>query len=378
MKPISYARQKIDNKDIKAVVDVLRSDYVTQGPKADEFEKKVADYCGAKYAVALNSGTSALHAACFAAGIKSGDEVITSPISFAASANCILYCGARPRFVDILEDTVTIDPYLIEKKISSKTKAIIPVDFAGHPAELSEIRKIASKYNLTVIEDAAHALGAEYKGKKVGSCKFSDMTVLSFHAVKHITTGEGGMVLTNRKDLYDKLSMFKTHGITRDRKLLLDKKNPPWFYEMQFLGFNYRITDIQCALGLSQMDKLDNFVKKRRKIVQFYKEQFKDTRVIGFLNEKKYAMSSWHIFPIRVKKKRDMMFDRLKQRGIGVNVHYIPIYLHPYYKDLDYKKGLCPKAEQYYKETITLPLHPVMSDADVKKVVRVTKEVLRN
>lgn len=378
MKYIPYARQSIDAKDIKAVIDVLRSDYITQGPKVHEFEKKVADYCGAKYAVALNSGTSALHAACFVAGISKGDEAITSAISFAASSNCILYCGGKPRFSDILEDTVTIDPHSIKKLINKKTKAIIPVDFAGHPAELKEIKNLAEKHGLIVIEDAAHALGAEYKGSRIGSCKYSDMTILSFHAVKHITTGEGGMVLTNRKDFYDKLIMFRSHGITRNKRLLINKNKMEWFYEMQFLGFNYRITDIQCALGLSQMDKLDDFVERRRQIAMFYKEGFKDMQGIICLNERKHAMSSWHIFPMRVIKNRDKIFDIFRTKGIGVNLHYIPVYLHPYYRKLSYKKGLCPRAERYYRQTITLPLHPCMSNADVKRVAQVVKDIFKN
>ena len=375
---IPYARQSIDSKDIKAVTDVLKSDYITQGPKVYEFEKRIAQYCGARYAVSLNSGTSALHAACFASGIKAGDEVITSPISFAASSNCILYCGGMPVFADVLEDTVTVSPAMIKSCITGKTKAIIPVDFAGHPAELEDIKTIASKHGLIVIEDAAHALGAKYKGKKVGSCKYSDMTVLSFHAVKHITTGEGGIVLTNRKDFYDKLLMFRSHGITKDKAFLINKNKASWFYEMQMLGFNYRITDIQCALGLSQMNKLDHFIKRRREIAGFYKKEFDEVREIGCLNEKKYAMSSWHIFPIRVRKNRDVIFNKLRSKGIGVNVHYIPIYLHPYYKRLGYKKTLCPAAEKYYEETITLPLYPKMSDSEVRRVIRITRSTVTN
>ena len=378
MRPIPYARQSISPDDTRAVEAVLKSDYLTQGPKVEEFEERLARYCGAKYAVALNSGTSALHSACFVAGIKAGDEVITSPISFAASSNCILYCGGTPKFADILEDTVTIDPAEIKKNITKKTKAIIPVDFAGHPAELEEIKKIAAEYNLIVIEDAAHALGSEYKGSKAGSCEYSDMTILSFHAVKHITTGEGGMVLTNRKDLYDKLVMFRSHGITRNNRMLINKNKKKWFYEMQALGFNYRITDIQCALGMSQMDRLDSFVKRRREIAGLYKDGFSDMKDIICLSEREYAASSWHIFPIRVKGDRDTVFDRLQSKGIRSNVHYIPIYLHPYYKKLGYRKGLCPKAEKYFKETLTLPLYPGMSDPEVKRVIMVTKDILNS
>lgn len=374
MKYIPYARQYIDKNDIRAVVKVLSSDYITQGPKIDEFEKRVADYCGARYAVSMNSGTSALHAACFAAGIRPKDDAITSPISFAASSNCVLYCGGRPVFADILKDTATIDPLSVKKLITKKTKAIIPVDFAGHPAELEEIWRIASRNNIVVIEDAAHALGAEYKGQKIGCCRYSNMTILSFHAVKHITTGEGGMVLTNKRDFYDKLIMFRTHGITRDPDKLINKGNGKWFYEMQFLGFNYRITDIQCALGLSQMDKLDDFVKRRREIAQFYKDEFSEIKKVSCLEERTYAKSSWHIFPIRVTKDRRKIFDDLKRNNISVNVHYIPVYLHPYYKRLGYKKGLCPEAERYYANAITLPLYPGMRDVELKKIIMVVKE----
>ena len=312
---IPYARQSIDSRDIKAVTDVLKSDYITQGPEVDRFEGKVAGYCGAKYAVAFNSGTSALHAACFAAGINKGDEAIVSPISFAASSNCVVYCGGKPKFADILGDTITIDPSEIQKAVTKRTKVVIPVDFAGHPAELEEIKKISSKYRLTVIEDAAHSLGAEYKNTKVGCGKYSDMTILSFHAVKHITTGEGGAVLTNSRKFYDCLTMFRTHGITRNRKILENKNKQKWFYEMQLLGFNYRITDIQCALGSRQMDKLGSFIKRRREIAEFYKENLNGMKNIDFVHERKYAKSSWHIFPIRIKKKRDYVFEQLRSKG---------------------------------------------------------------
>ena len=264
---------------------------------------------------------------------------------------------------------------------TKKTKAIIPVDFAGHPAELAEIKKTASKRNIIVIEDAAHALGAEYKDKKVGCCEYSDMTTLSFHPVKHITTGEGGMILTNKRDLYDKLVMFRTHGITRENskfEIRNSKSANAWYYEMQYLGFNYRITDMQCALGLTQMDRLDVFIKRRREIAQFYKEGFNGIEDIACLGEKEYVKSSWHIFPIRIKRDRNKIFDKLLSKGIGVNVHYIPIYLHPYYKGLGYRKGLCPRAEKYYRETITLPLYPGMRYSDAKRVVEAVKDVVGN
>ena len=278
MKYIPYAKQWILDDDVDIVADSLRSDYLTQGSKVLEFENKTARYCGTKYAVAMSSGTAALHAAAFVAGIKHGDEVITSPITFVASANCVLYCGGKPVFADIEEDTINIDPNEITKKITTKTKAIIPVHFAGHPCDLEEIHDIAKKHNLIIIEDACHALGAEYNDSKIGACKYSDMTVLSFHAVKHITTGEGGMILTNNENYYKRLLMFRTHGITRDPNKIINSDEGDWYYEMQFLGFNYRITDFQCALGISQLQKFDTFLKRRKEIVDFLEKQNIETR----------------------------------------------------------------------------------------------------
>jgi len=265
-KTIPYGHQWIDNKDIKEVIKVLRSDWITQGPKVDEFEKAVAKYCGVRYAVAVSSGTAALHAAYAVAGIGPGDEVITTPLTFAAATNGIVYCGGKPVFADIQEDTLNIDPKEIEKKITKKTKAIAPVDFAGHPSDYDEILKIAKKYKLLIIEDAAHALGSEYKGKKIGS--FADMTILSFHPVKAITTGEGGMILTNNKDFYEKLKIFRHHGIVKK------PEEGGWYYEIENPGYNYRLTDFQCALGLSQLKKIDKFIKRRREIVEKYNYAF--------------------------------------------------------------------------------------------------------
>jgi len=365
---VPYASQSISDDDIQAVNETLTSDYLTQGPKIKEFEDRVAEYCGAKYAVAVNSGTSALHAACFAAGIKSDDEVITSPITFAASANCVLYCGGKPIFADVQKDTINIDSRKIAKRLSPKTKAIIPVHFAGHPCDLQEIQKIAKKNDLIVIEDAAHALGAEYKGSKVGACKYSDMTILSFHAVKHITTGEGGMILTNDSKLYERLLMFRTHGITRQKKLMQNKDEGPWYYEMQLLGFNYRMTDFQAALGLSQLAKLDDFVERRRQIISKYQDAFSLLKEVSVPAEKTGLKSSWHLFCIRVKDRKNI-FQKLRENGLGVNVHYIPVYYQPYYEGLGYKRGICPNAEKYYDETITLPLYPKMKDQDVDFVI---------
>lgn len=361
---IPYATQWIEEDDIDAVSRALKADYLTQGPSVKSFEVKIAEYCGARYAVAVNSGTAALHAACFAAGISPADEVITSPITFVASSNCVLYCGGHPVFADIEEDTINIDPDEIIKKISKKTKALIPVHFSGHPCEMEKIYSLAREKNLVVIEDACHALGAEYNGLKIGAGKYSDMTALSFHAVKHITTGEGGLILTNNRDYYEKLMLFRTHGIKRD------DTGDLWYYKMHFLGFNYRITDFQCQLGLSQLAKLDSFVARRREIVEKYQQAFSGRADIILPVEKDYAKSSWHLFCIRVNKDRRDVFMKLREKGILVNVHYIPVYWQPYYKNLGYKMGECPKAERYYSQAITLPLFPKMKDEDVDFVIK--------
>ena len=378
MKIIPYGRQWVDASDIKEVIKVLKSDWLTQGPRIKEFEDDLCKYTGAKYAVAVSSGTAALHIACLAAGIEPGDEVITSPITFVASANCILYCGAMPVFADIQEDTVNINPEEIKKSINQKTKAIIPVHFAGHPCDLEEISLIAQKNNLLVIEDAAHALSAEYKNSRIGSCKYSDMTVFSFHPVKHITTGEGGAVLTNRKDLYEKLLLFRNHGITKDKKKM-EHHNGSWYYEMQELGFNYRITDFQCALGISQLKRLGKFLERRREIVNIYNKELSKINEIILPVEKPYIKSSWHIYYIRLKnsQRRINLFEKLHKHNIGVQVHYIPVHLQPYYKkNFDYKVGDYPKAEEYYKSTITLPLYAEMTDNKIKYVVDILKREL--
>jgi len=375
---LPYGHQYIDEEDINAVINVLRSDWITQGPKVAEFERKIADFVDAKYAVAVNSGTSALHAACLAAGIKKGDEVITTPITFVASANCVLYTGGTPVFSDIELNTYNIDPEIIEEKITERTKAIIPVDFAGHPVALDEINKIAKRYNLVIIEDAAHALGAIYKGKKIGS--ISDMTIFSFHPVKLITTGEGGIVVTNNKELYERLRLFVTHGITKEKNKLITYEGP-WYYEMQELGYNYRLTDIQCALGISQLNKLEKFIRRRREIVSYYDEELKNVEEIILPDEYKDVKSAWHIYVIRLKlnklkASRREIFEALYAENIGVQVHYIPVYWHPYYQRLGYKKALCPKAEKYYEEAISLPIFPSMTDADVEDVVNAVKKVV--
>lgn len=376
---LSYGRQCIDDNDIEAVTKILKGDFLTTGPSVKAFEEKVAEYVGAKYAVAVSNGTAALHAACFAAGIKEGDEVIVTPITFAASSNCVLYCGGKPVFVDVDPKTYNIDVNKIEEKITEKTKAIIPVDFTGQVVDIDRINEIAKKYNLTVIEDAAHALGSEYKGKKVGT--LSHMTEFSFHPVKPITTAEGGMVVTDDEKLYKRLSLFRTHGITRDKELLSHNEGP-WYYEQIDLGYNYRITDVQCALGSSQMNKLDSFLRRRREIVKKYNDSFKElNEYLSTPYEAEYSNSGWHIYVIKLnldnlKVSRKEIFEALQAENIGVNVHYVPVYLHPYYQNLGYKKGLCPEAEKLYSQIITLPLFPKMSDKDINDVINAVKKVV--
>ncbi|WP_010237138.1 UDP-4-amino-4,6-dideoxy-N-acetyl-beta-L-altrosamine transaminase [Clostridium arbusti] len=376
---LSYGKQSIDDKDIEIVTKVLKGDYLTTGPNVKAFEEKVAKYVGAKYAVAVCNGTAALHTACFAAGIKEGDEVIVTPMTFAASSNCVLYCGGKPIFVDIDPKTYNIDPDKIEEKITDRTKAIIPVDFTGQSVHMDKIRCIAEKHNLIIIEDAAHALGSEYKGNKIGS--LAHMAEFSFHPVKPITTAEGGMIITNDEKLYERLSLFRTHGITRN-KALMSHEEGPWYYEQIDLGYNYRITDIQCALGSSQMNKLDSFVKRRREIVQIYNEDFKElSDYITTPYEAEYSNSGWHIYIVKFnldkfKVGRKEIFEALQAENIGVNVHYIPVYFHPYYQKLGYKKGLCPEAEKLYEQMLTLPLFPKMSNNDVEDVINSVKKVV--
>ncbi len=374
---ISYGRQWIDEEDIKAVVEVLKSDFITQGPKVKEFEEKLAKYCGAKYCVVFNSGTSALLGAYFACGISEGDEVITTPITFVATTNMLLVLGARPVFADVEEDTGNIDPNSIEDLITEKTKAIVPVHYGGHPVDLEVIRSIANRYELKVIEDACHALGAKYKGSKIGSCKYSDATVFSFHPVKHITTGEGGAVLTNDEEIYKKLLLFRNHGINRDK--FVNKSEGPWYYEVQMVGFNFRLTDIQASLGISQLRKLDRFINKRRYIASFYAENLKSNPFFYIPEEKNYAFHSYHLYPIRLKDsvvrwKREIV-KSLLNKGVGVQVHYIPVYRHPFYRELGYNNVNCPKAEDFYKRVFTLPIHPSLKEEELNFILEALHRV---
>ncbi|WP_066051375.1 UDP-4-amino-4,6-dideoxy-N-acetyl-beta-L-altrosamine transaminase [Robertmurraya korlensis] len=376
---LPYGKQVLDEDDIQSVVQVLKSDYLTTGPVIQQFEQDMANLTGAKYAVAFSNGTAALHAACFAAGISEDDEVITTPMTFAASANCVLYQGGKPVFVDIHPDTYNINSMSIKEKITKHTKAIIPVHFTGQPADMDEIMKIARENQLIVIEDAAHALGAMYKNQKIGS--IGDMTMFSFHPVKHITTGEGGIITTNQEDFYKKLIQFRTHGITREPNIMRENHGP-WYYEMQFLGYNYRITDIQVALGVSQLKKLETFIQKRKQLVELYMEELKNMDEIELPKQLPYVESSWHLFVLKLQLSkltvgRKEIFEALQKENIGVNVHYLPVYLHPYYQTLGFTKGICPIAEKSYEEFLTLPLFPGMDEGDVMDVVRGLKKVIK-
>lgn len=375
-----YGHQWIDENDIAAVEEVLRSDYLTCGPKVCELESKLAKYTGAKYAVAVNSGTSALHCACIAAGIGPGDEVITTPITFAASSNAVLYCGGRPVFADINPDTYNIDPASVEKLITPNTKAVIAVDFTGQAVEIDQIREICNKHNLIFIEDAAHAIGTEYKGKKVGS--LADMTCFSFHPVKTVTAGEGGAILTNDDEFYKKLVLAHAHGITHDESLMQEAPHEgPWYYEMVSLGYNYRMTDFQAALLMSQLDKIDFFKARRREIVDFYNKELSSLPEIIIQKEIAESDTCRHLYIIQLKldalncTRRDF-FDAMVAENVQPQVHYVPVYWFPYYKELGFQKGLCPKAESLYEGMMSIPLYPLMTDQDMQDVVNAIKKIV--
>jgi len=379
---IPYGRQAIDDDDIRAVVEVLKSDWLTQGPAGEHFEKAFAEFCGARFAVAVSSGTAALHLACLAAGFSPGDEVITSPITFVATANAIAYTGARPRFADIDPATADLDPKAVATHITPATRGVIPVHFAGQPADLAAFSRLAAEHDLTIIEDAAHALGATYESNgrrfKVGACAHSRMTIFSLHPVKHIATGEGGVITTNDETLALKLKQLRSHGITRDPGQMAGNDGP-WYYEMQELGFNYRLTDIQAALGLSQLQKAGRFIARRRKIAARYNAAFAAEPSLLPLEQKTGTDSSWHLYVLRTRGiARKTFFEQLRKAGLGVNVHYIPVHLQPWYRErLGYGPGDFPAAEAYYGSAVTIPLFPAMSDADVERVITTVLETAR-
>lgn len=379
---IYYGRQWIDDDDIAAVSAALQSDYITCGPKVEELERSLSAYTGAKYAVAVSNGTAALHCACIAAGIGPGDEVITTPITFAASANCALYCGARPVFADINIETYNIDPKSIEEHITEHTKAVVAVDFTGQAVENEAIRRICDDHGLIFIEDAAHAIGTKYNGKRVGS--LADMTCFSFHPVKTITGGEGGAITTDHDKFYKKLVLAHTHGITHDEKQMQDAPHEgPWYYEQISLGYNYRITDFQAALLVSQLGKLDRFLKRRKEIVRRYNEAFASIPEIIVQKEIPQSDTCRHLYIIRLALDklnctRREFFDAMSAENVQCQIHYVPVYWFPYYQQLGYEKGLCPTAEEVYRGIMSIPLYPKMTDQDVEDVIHAIKKVVEN
>jgi len=375
---LNYGRQWLEEDDIQAVVEILRGEWLTMGPTVDKFEKAVAEYVGAKYGIAVNSGTAALHVAAFAAGIGPGDEVIIPPMTFAASSNCVLYLGGKPVFADILPGTMNLDPADVERKITKKTKAIVAVDYTGQPCDYDAIRSIALRHNLIVIEDAAHSLGATYHGRKVGT--LNELTTFSFHPVKHITTGEGGLVVTDDHDLAERMRNFRSHGIDLDFRNRT--REIPWFYKMVELGYNYRLPDIGCALGLSQLQKLDKFLARRKEIAANYNAVFSEIPELTIPEVIPDCEPAWHLYVIRLnlellKVGRTEVFKALRAEGLGINVHYIPVPWHPYYQNLGYKKGQWPVTEREYERIFSLPMFPKMNDQDIGDVIESVKKVLK-
>lgn len=381
---IPYGRQDISQEDIDAVVETLRSDFLTQGPAVPRFEKVVADYVGATHGVAVNSATSALHIACLALGLGPGDWLWTSPITFVASANCALYCGANVSFVDIDPDTYNLSVEDLERRLISAErdgrlpKIVVPVHLCGQSCDMAAIADLAKRFQFKLIEDASHAIGGRYGNGSVGNCRYSDITILSFHPVKIITTAEGGMALTNDDALAAKMALLRSHGITRDPASMDGGSEGPWYYQQIDLGFNYRMTEMQAALGLSQMTRIETFVSRRQDIARRYDELFRDTSLVRPV-QKPYAYSAFHLYPVRVSSaiRRDV-FESLRESGIGVNVHYIPVHLQPYYRAMGFAPGDYPEAERYYAEAISLPLFPAMTDMMQDQVVAATKSALQS
>jgi perosamine synthetase len=380
-KLLPYGRQSLDDADIQAVVEVLKSDWLTTGPKVGEFEERIAAWVGARHAVSFSSGTAALHGAAFAAGLGPGDEAITTPMTFCATANCVLYQGAKPVFADVSADTLNLDPAEVARKLSvrgsSRVKAIIAVDYAGHPAALDELGVLAKTHGALLIEDACHALGAEYRGKRVGS--LADMTVFSFHPVKHLTTGEGGMVVTNDARLAQTLRRFRNHGISSEARQR--QESGQWFYEMVLLGFNYRLTDFACALGLSQLEKLAANLARRREIAAQYAAAFREFKAIVTPTVRDGVGPAWHLYPVRLKLEklavgRGEIFRALRAENIGVNVHYIPVHQHPYYRERFKSEGNYPVAEEAYERLISLPMFHAMTAQEVEDVIHAVTKIV--
>ena len=382
---IPYGRQDISEQDVKAVTEVLLSDFLTQGPKINEFEQSLVAYTGAKYAVAVNSATSALHIACLALDVGPGDVVWTSPVTFVASSNCAIYCGASVDFVDIDEKTYNMSPVKLEEKLKEAKlngclpKVVIPVHLAGQSCEMIAISKLSKEYGFKIIEDASHAIGGKYQGLPVGDCRYSDITVFSFHPVKIVTTAEGGAALCNNEKIKDKLHLLRSHGITRDENQMVNASHGPWYYEQVDLGFNYRMTDIHAALGLSQMKRLNDFIQKRHDIADRYFQELSHLPIdLPFQHSDTF--SAFHLFIIKlkqnVKKSHKEVFQELRGQGIGVNLHYIPVYLHPYYEKLGFKKGYCPNAEVYYSGAISIPMFSSLTTEDQMKTCQSIKLVL--
>jgi UDP-4-amino-4,6-dideoxy-N-acetyl-beta-L-altrosamine transaminase len=385
MSNIPYGRQDISQADIDAVVAVLRSDFLTQGPAVPAFEKAVADYCGAQHAVAVNSATSALHIACLALGVGKGDMVWTTPITFVASANCALYCGAQIDFVDIDPRTYNMSlERLVEKLahaelIGNLPKVVIPVHLCGQPCDMAGIHALSQRYGFKIIEDASHAIGGKYCGEPIGNCRYSDITVFSFHPVKIITTAEGGMAMTNDAQLAKRMQLLRSHGITRDESEMTHAPDGPWYYQQVDLGYNYRMTDLQAALGLSQMQRLDEFVIKRHTIAKRYDQLFAGMQLITPWQHVD-SYSGLHLYVVRLKlgsvnKTHRQVFEGLRDFGVGVNLHYIPVYLQPYYERLGFKAGYCPEAEQYYTEAISLPMYTTLTKMQQDKVIEKLRQI---
>ncbi|MBQ8699418.1 MAG: UDP-4-amino-4,6-dideoxy-N-acetyl-beta-L-altrosamine transaminase [Schwartzia sp.] len=379
---IYYGKQSVSEEDIQAVAEVLRSPYITQGPAVERFERRVAEYCGAKYAVAVTSATAALHIACRALGLGEGDQLWTSPITFVASANCGLYCGADVDFVDIDADTYNMSVDELEEKLAAggRPKVVVPVHLCGQSCDMERIHALAQKYAFSVIEDASHAVGAIYQDTHVGSCKFSDMTVFSFHPVKIITAGEGGMILTNRKELYEELLLLRGHFITRDASRMTHEPDGEWYYQQIGLGYNYRMTDFQAALGWSQMNRLEKFVERRRALAKRYNELLEGLP-LHVPYQRPDTNSSWHLYVVRLaldrtKRSKQEIFAEMRQRGVQLNLHYIPVHTQPYYRNLGFRQGDFPVSEKYYEEAVTLPIYYDLTDEQQEIVVRALKEVL--